>query len=166
MLDSYRGAPLFSNGWEMDGDACKRWSRDVLSPANHSLEGLSPLMRQLLDSHTPHFSADCSISLLPTSAAEPPLPRRKRPRFTEQSEAREEASEEAGEAGGEGRVEEPTRGEETLADKVKRICAALELDAGLSMREVIRQANELMELENSGRGLPSQANALLAKLGV
>ena len=63
-------------------------------------------------------------------------------------------------------MEKLSPGEETLKNKVKRICAALELDAGLSMPEVIRQANELMELDNSGRGLPWQANVLLAKLGV
>jgi hypothetical protein len=53
-----------------------------------------------------------------------------------------------------------------LASKIDRIKEALELDASLSIPATLAKANAMMELNPNGSGLPSQADALLAALGI
>ena len=55
---------------------------------------------------------------------------------------------------------------ETLLHKVSRIKAVLQLDPALPLVDAIKAANELMEITPAGAGLPSQAETLLATIGV
>ena len=60
----------------------------------------------------------------------------------------------------------PASPAETLLQKVGRIKAVLQLDTTLSLVDAIKAANELMEITPAGAGLPSQAETLLATIGV
>ena len=47
-----------------------------------------------------------------------------------------------------------------------RIKAALELNAQMSVAAAIEEAREMLELDEGGPGLPSQADALLRAIGI
>ena len=53
----------------------------------------------------------------------------------------------------------------SLKEKVDKIKEGLELDAALPIPAAIKQANELMELPNTG-SLPAQAAALIEAIGL
>jgi len=72
----------------------------------------------------------------------------------------------AGAAGKKRPREEKETSGATLADKVGRIKRALQLDEKLSMPAAIKKANKQMGLQDKGKTLPDQADALLAVLGV